>query len=275
MPRTWDATDASEYVTDTMMEQFGNVAKYNVVSGCAPTASGANMNVTVASGSITHNGSVVTVAGGSVALVADGTNPRFSWVALDSTGAPVLVSGTAAADPVPPELGDYVEVMLCKVNAGQTVASSGTNWDRRLFAPTVGSASVAQLSTSATNNSTTLADVSELGLAVAANSTYTFKYHGGYTSSSSGDYKFAFTVPAAATIRAEVLYVDTSGSLTLGSLTSSGGTLSGDGSTDPRLVVVWGSVVTGANAGTLQFQHALNTAAGTATTLLKSRLELY
>src|SRR5262245_13671805 len=105
MARTWAATDSTNWCSDSMMEQFGNMATYNVVSGCAYTPSGANLQVTVAAGTITHNGSSVSVAGNTVTLVADGSNPRWTWVAINSSGTAEIVSGTPASDPTEPEVG--------------------------------------------------------------------------------------------------------------------------------------------------------------------------
>lgn len=106
----------------------GNAALYNVISGCTPTYSGANMTVTCAAGTITHNGAQVTVTGGASfwTLIADSSNPRWTWLSIDSSGAAVVVSGTPAATPAVPALGDRVAIALVKVEAGQTVADNIT-----------------------------------------------------------------------------------------------------------------------------------------------------
>lgn len=259
------------------MEQLANIATYNVVSGCGASYSGSNLNVTVAAGTITHNGNSVAVAGNTVTLVADGTNPRFTWVALDSTGAPLIVSGTPAADPTEPELGDYVEVALVKVAAGATIASSQTSVDRRLFAPTVTDASATTLGTNQTTTSTTLADISGLSAAVSANTTYAFRALVHYYSAAANDYKFAITIPASAAIHAVVEYINTSAAGTVGTITASGGSVAanGYGATVAGVIAIHGSLITAGTAGNLQFQHALNAGTGTNTTLAKSRLEVF
>src|SRR3990167_2770723 len=202
MTRSWVATDATNWASDTLMEQFGNAATYNVISGCAPTYSGSNLNVTVAAGSITHNASTVAVAGNVVTLVADGMNPRWTWVAVNSAGTAEIVSGTPAVDPTEPELGDRVEVALVYVAAGATVASSLTSMDRRLFAPTAADTESAGLTADVTTTSTTLANVTGLAGSMLANTNYAFRALVHYTAAAANDYKLGITVPAAATLHA-------------------------------------------------------------------------
>jgi hypothetical protein len=113
----------------------GNLPIYNVVSGCAPTYSASNMTVDCAAGVVTHFGTTVTVTGGAAfwTLVADASNPRWTWLAISSAGAAVVVSGTAAATPSVPALGDRVAVALVRVEAAQTVAANiSTKIDKRL-----------------------------------------------------------------------------------------------------------------------------------------------
>jgi hypothetical protein len=278
MPRIWSATDGFHWASDSMMEQFGNAANYNVVDGCAASYSGSNLQVTVASGVITHNGTQVSVPGNTVTLVADGSNPRFTWVAINSSGVAVIVSGTAAADPTEPEVGDNVEVALVKVAAGGTIASSQDADDRRMFAARDSETDANGLDSSVTSlNSTTLANVSGLSAAVAANSIYAFRALVNYYAAAANDYKFGFTIPASATIHAIVEYVNTSQSAVLGNLTASGGSLTahGFGAATAGTVVISGAVITAGTAGNLQFQHAQGTAGATVTTLEKSRLEVF
>ena len=277
MTRIWSATDTTEPVTDTMMEQFGNAATYNVINGCAPSYSGANLDVTVAAGTITHNGISVAVAGSSVTLVADGSQPRWSWVALNSTGVAVLVSGTPAANPTVPELGDYVEVALVYVTAGATVASSLTSMDKRLIAPIPADSVTVSLGSNVTTTSTTLGDVTGLNAAVAANTTYVFRALIHYFAAAANDYKFGITIPAGATIHAMVTYINISGVGTVGAITASGGSISANGNsaTLAGVIVVAGSLIVAGTAGSLQMQHALNSGTGTNTTVAKSRIELF
>jgi hypothetical protein len=277
MTRTWAATDGTHWASDTMMEQFGNAANYNVVDGCAASYSGANLQVTIAAGTITHDGTQVSVAGNTVTLVADGSNPRYTWIAINSSGVAEIVSGTAAADPTEPEVGDRVEVALVKVAAGGTIASSQTAVDRRLFAPLDAGVTAGALATDVTTTSTTLANVSGLSSTLAINTTYAFRGLIHYTAATTTDYKFAFTCPAGATLRVSWLYRNTSASIVLGETTASGGSLDADGlgTTTPGVIAFWGSVIMSSTACNLQFQHALRTSTGTNTTLTKSKLEVF
>jgi hypothetical protein len=277
MARPWQATDGTNWASDSMMEQFGNAATYNVVSGCGYTPNAGNLQVTVASGTITHNGTSTAVAGNTVTLVADGSNPRWTWVAINSSGTAEIVSGTPAADPTEPEVGDRVEVALFKVAAGATVASSQTNMDRRLFAPTSTDVVAGQLGTSRTTTSTTLADISGLSVSVSASTTYCFRAIVHYYAPAANDYKFGITVPSGATLHAMCEYINTSAAGTIGSITSSGGSISanGFGASTPGVIAIWGSLIVSSTAGSLQFQHALDTGTGTNTTLIKSKIELF
>lgn len=283
MTRTWQATDGLHWASDSLVEQFGNMANYNVVDGCAPSYSGANMNVTVAGGTITHNGSQVTVAGGSVALVADGFNPRYSWVCLDSSGTVTLVSGTAAAEvggermAEEPEVGDNVEVALVYISAGGTIASAQSAVDRRMFAPRASDTDAAVLEADDDIVSTTLGNVTGLAVALEANTSYIFRALIHYTAAAAADYKFSFTVPASAVIHAMCTYTDTTGSVVSSSITSSGSSVSanGFGASTPGVIEVAGSVITAGTSGNLQYQHAAVVVSGTPYTKAKSRIELF
>jgi hypothetical protein len=277
MTRNWQATDGTHWASDSMMEQFGNAGTYNVVDGCAASYSGANLQVTIAAGTITHDGTQVAVAGNVVTLVADGSNPRYTWIAINSSGVAEIVSGTAAADPTEPEVGDRVEVALVYVAAGGTIASSQTAVDRRLFAPLDTGVSAGTLASDVTTTSTTLANVSGMSSTLAINTTYSFRGLIHYTAATTTDYKFAFTVPSGATIRVTWLYRNTSAAIVLGETTASGGSLDADGlgTTTPGVIAFWGSVIMSSTAGDLQFQHALRTSTGTNTTKAKSKLEVF
>lgn len=128
MPIIYQAEDGVEPVSDSFAEQVGNQHLYGWLSGCDVTYSLSDMTVDLAAGQILFNGAPVTVATatGAWTIVADGTNPRWSWLALDNTGAPVLVSGTPAAQPTVPELGDRVAVALLLVPANETIADNIT-----------------------------------------------------------------------------------------------------------------------------------------------------
>lgn len=134
MTITWQAEDTVEPIADTTIEGIANFNNYSVTSGCGLTYSAANMTVTVAAGTVLHNGSTVTVAGNTVTLVSDATNPRWTWIGVPSTGTAAIVSGTAAATPTVPEIGDYVPLALVYVQANLAIANNAT-WklDKRVL----------------------------------------------------------------------------------------------------------------------------------------------
>lgn len=128
MAYIYEDVDGVEPVSDSFGEQVGNQHLYGWLDGCEATYSLADMTVDLAEGAILFDGErvAVTAATDAWTVVADGTNPRWSWLALASDGTPELVSGTAAAQPVVPELGDRVAVALLLVPAGEVVADNIT-----------------------------------------------------------------------------------------------------------------------------------------------------
>ena len=272
MTIVYQAEDAVEWAHDTMMEQFGNMALYNVRDGCAVTYSGANMNATIAAGNVTHNGATVAVAGGSVTLVADGSNPRWTWIAVNSSGSGVVVSGTAASDPSIPELGDYVALALVKVEAAQTIANNITyKLDKRIMNPLSTDATTVRKSVDeSVTNSSTLQDDNELSLEVAANTTYVGEIVLGYTAGTTGDFKAAVTFPSGGTLFASVQRTDgTTYAEAAGGQLSSGTSISGGGlgTTIPALQFWRFVFMNGSTAGTFQVRWAQNVSNGTATTV--------
>lgn len=119
-------------ISDTFGELATNSWLYNVINpeggSCALTYDAADLTVDLAAGQITHFGSIVAVAvtANAFTLVADTTFPRWTWLALSSAGAAVVVSGDPAATPSVPELGDRVALALVFVQANLTIANSAT-----------------------------------------------------------------------------------------------------------------------------------------------------
>lgn len=133
MPYQWQAQDIVEPISDTNAELAANSGTYNVISGCGMTYSIADMTVTVAAGVITLNGATIVVAGNVVTLVSDPSNPRWTWIGINSSGVAVVVSGTPAAAPAVPELGDLVSASLNLIQTNQTIANNiVTQLDKRV-----------------------------------------------------------------------------------------------------------------------------------------------
>lgn len=81
-------------------------AATGVLSGCAVTAQGSpDQTVAVAAGQALVNGIPVSVTAGNVSMAAaDGSNPRYDLVTIDSAGTKGKVDGTAAANPDKPDV---------------------------------------------------------------------------------------------------------------------------------------------------------------------------
>ena len=134
MTITWQAEDSVEPIADTTIEGIANFTNYSVTAGCGLSYSASTMAVTVAAGSVLHNGVTVVVAGNSVTLVADATNPRWTWIGIPSSGTADIVSGTAAAIPSVPEIGDRVPLALVYVQAILAIANNATyKLDKRVM----------------------------------------------------------------------------------------------------------------------------------------------
>lgn len=104
------------------------IAGCNVVSGCATTATGSSMVLTVASGSVRLGpGVIVTVPGNTVTIgAADATNPRYDLVVAASSGTATVIAGTAAAQPVFPTFNPVTQVPLYAVYVPATATTLAT-----------------------------------------------------------------------------------------------------------------------------------------------------
>jgi hypothetical protein len=100
--------------------------------GCAVTGGLGSMKVAVAAGSILYDNVPVTVAAVATLAItaANSTNPRWTWVVVDSAGTVSTLDGTAAAvdgnGEVPPPTWDGTQVVLAAVyvDAAVTVISA-------------------------------------------------------------------------------------------------------------------------------------------------------
>jgi hypothetical protein len=136
MAMLFQCQDTIEPIADSTIEAIANMSDYSVLSGCAASYSVGNMVKTIASGQVLHGGTVTAVAGNTVTLVSDPTNPRWTWTYVNSSGTAAIVSGDPAATPAVPELGDNPSVSLDLVQAGQTIAGNITyKLDKRVFLP--------------------------------------------------------------------------------------------------------------------------------------------
>ena len=118
------------------------------------------------------------------------------------------------------------------------------------------------------NASSTLQNDDVLLYALAANEVVTFVAALHVTSGTTPDIKFAFTVPAAATLRWGLSGPDMSASQSSNGTSGSAIAAPCAGVSLPNIMWIAGVVVNGANAGNLQLQWAQNTSDASDTTVL-------
>lgn len=202
MAYQYQCADAIEPVSDSFGEQSANSAQYNVTGGCAATYSSGDMTKTIAPGGVTHNFVSINVAGNTVTLVSDPSNPRWTWTGINSSGVAVIVSGDPAAIPAVPEIGDLASVSLDLIQTNQTVASNiVTKLDKRVPWPFV---SKYKTTTQVFSASTALLDVITANAGTAsfwadAAGVYEARYWVPLAFGGTGGAKFQITGPAAPT----------------------------------------------------------------------------
>lgn len=128
MAITYEAVPANEYVSHIDVEQLGNTTLFSIISGCTVSESASDMVVTVASGEVLVNGTLVTVSGSTLTLVSDPSNKRWCYATVNSSGAATVVVGDAATsgavEPTKPDPDGKVILKMYKVEAGQTIAAN-------------------------------------------------------------------------------------------------------------------------------------------------------
>jgi hypothetical protein len=113
-----------------------------VISGCAVTAqSTPDMTVAVASGIVSVAGVRAAVSGANTTIgTADGTNPRFDTITINSSGAIATTAGTAASVPELPAIPSVSVVLaLIFVPANDTTIATVQITDKRVFISNGGS----------------------------------------------------------------------------------------------------------------------------------------
>lgn len=259
MARTAAYDDTTMPISDTFGEMWASNPAYALIGGCGVTLDAADLTYDVAAGAFIHSGTPVAVSAQANAgtLVADSTNPRWTWIVLDSTGTEQMVSGTAAATPSIPELGaDYFPLMLVYVAAGATIASSQTNYDQRIGpALTQTWRSTANFTKNAND---TLGDVTGIKFFVGASEVWSFVYESQASIGATPDIKVAFTVPASAAVTGNAIKIDAAAhaAVRAADFTSAQALTSAAAGVAVRLT---GTVVNSSTAGWVQLRAAQNT----------------
>lgn len=258
MVAIYDAQNASEFVTATDSEQFGNVHAYGVLTGCGVTESASNMNITVAAGAVVYQGGPVTVAGATVALVADSSNLRWVYVYIDDAGAPQVALGdpapNAQTEPSKPTVTGTI-LKIYKVQAGQTIAANvAIAIDKAIQAHPL--TYIARTTSNFTKNTNdTLGNVTGLAFPIGASEVWAVEVEMQTTSNASGGLKFAFTVPASGAVTGNVVFGAAAAIVNVRSadLTAASGSTSAI--VTARITAM---VVNSTTAGTVQLQAAQN-----------------
>ena len=105
-----------------------------VMSGCAPSATGANRTISVAEGSVQINGEIIAVSAGSVSLYTGGETDRYDLISVTDTGGLTVTRG-AVERKCPVQPADTCLIAIVFVPAGATVIATGNVYDARMDAP--------------------------------------------------------------------------------------------------------------------------------------------
>lgn len=133
----------------------------------------------------------------------------------------------------------------------------------------------ARLTADRTTTSTTLANVTDMALAIAANETIEFVAHLFCRCNNTGGSQYSVTVPSGATVRASIVGRGaTATAINSGEITASGG--AGPTVNNANLAAGWcrimGTVRNGATPGSIQVQHKSVTSGQTTTTFADSTI---
>lgn len=262
MVAIYDVQNASEFVTATDGEQFGNPHVYGVLTGCGVTESGANMNVTVAAGVALYQGGPVTVAGATVALVADSSNLRWAYVYIDSTGTPQVALGdpapNAQTEPSKPAVTGAI-LKAYKVQPGQTVAANvAIAIDKAVQAHPL--TYVSRTTSNFTkNNNDSFTNVTGLSFPIGDSEVWSFAVYAQASIGATPDIKLQFTAPSGAAATGNASKLDAAGiaSVRVSDWLASNALTSAAAGVG---LILTGTVVNSTTAGTVQLQAAQNSA---------------
>ena len=116
-----DAT-TGQLKTTNFASVFG-IPEDGIISGGVVTWSGTGLLFNVSACTYSINGIRYTTPATTVTLTtADPTNPRIDVIAVNTSGAVVLITGTAASNPIEPQVDPLTQIQLTNitVNAGAT-----------------------------------------------------------------------------------------------------------------------------------------------------------
>lgn len=276
----WSAQPNVEPIAAVTIEAIANMQGFAVVSGCAATYSGANMNIAVAAGTAIHTNNGIVVTAGNVLLVSDPTNPRWAYHYTNSAGTPSIVSGSAAATPAVPDPGANTVLGLTYVQAALTIANNATyKLDKRVFSPSGGMQRIVKLVTESLQNNT-LQNDDEFFFTAQANVDYLVEMNLLLAGADAADWAFAWLLTNM-TWSGNYEYTLTLGTGTP-ALASQAAVTSGTGETvlfgNAQTAALWRATFVihgGSTGGVLHFQWAQANTTASNTSVLKNSSMTY
>lgn len=190
----WTAQDNVEPIQADTIGALANVAGFATISGCTQTYSGANLNVAIAAGLGIHTNSPIAIAGNNVTLVADPTNPRWTYGYINASGVAAIVSGSAAVTPAVPDTGANPTNFLTYVQANLTVANNATyKLDKRVITPSAW-IPIVKSASQTVNNSTVLVSDADFFFTALAGYDYEVRMRANLATGTTPDWKYAWTL---------------------------------------------------------------------------------
>ena len=250
-------------ITGTHTHVFGDVTSGTVA--VANGGTGADFSAT-AQGAIWYfngTGTIAALAAGTRGAFLEGKGAAANPVWLGPLTNGQLLIGSTSSDPVAASLTGANGITI--TNAAGSITVSG------------GRKTIRKTADESLDTSETLQNDDALLFAVAANEVWHFEFVLFLTSTSSTpDFKCTFTKPTGASGRWGMLAISSNSTSVVAATDMAGASVDLDGATTlacgvvanlVNMVILQGTIVNGANAGTLQLQWAQNTSNATAITV--------
>lgn len=136
IPNSADALVAGQASPDKVDFDIitGGSGLTGVITGCAASVTGSDLNVTIAAGVVIINGQVATVASGAVTLgAAHASLNRYDLITVNTSGTKAVTAGTAASNPVFPAVpAGSVALHAVYLPALDTAITSNQITDKRV-----------------------------------------------------------------------------------------------------------------------------------------------
>jgi len=191
-----------------------------VVSGCLVPSS-MTLVIAVPSGSVRVAGQVVSVAGNTVTVMPDASNPLLALVSVPTGGVAVITHGTAAANPFAPDVpASSVALAMIYVPAASAAVAANQITDKQVIVPAPGAAGdtvIKKTADQAFTSTTLFVSDASLMIPVAANTDYVFSFFIIFQSAATTTgARFALSGPAGFTL----LFVESKKQITVGGTAS-------------------------------------------------------